>query len=295
MSILFSCYAAVVPFLFVALLGWKLKNRPTKHPLGQDVKLRRQAGEHLRKKSEKLTEALVIRLFVLILLPAMGFVLPVLVVSPFASYQHVGVLVAMAALLLAGLIWAMRWCLQLADEIQNHRLGWFGERVVADELEVLKTQGFTLFHDMPCLGATGPFNLDHVVVGNGIVVVVETKTHRKPKNDSEGHKVSYDGEKLNWPTGHSTQEIEQVLRNADWLKKELKKKLGFDVNVRAALTVPGWFVTGGPPKAPVLVENHRRLPTYIANRFPAELTPEQTKQISLHLEARCQDVTYEML
>jgi hypothetical protein len=47
--ILFSCYAAVVPFLFVALVWWKLKNRPTKHPLGQDVKLRRQAVEHLRK------------------------------------------------------------------------------------------------------------------------------------------------------------------------------------------------------------------------------------------------------
>jgi hypothetical protein len=51
--ILFSCYAAVILFLFVALLGWKLKNRPTQHPLGQDVKLRRQAGEHLRKESEE--------------------------------------------------------------------------------------------------------------------------------------------------------------------------------------------------------------------------------------------------
>ena len=35
------------------------------------------------------------------------------------------------------LIWAVRWCLQLCDEIQKYRLGWFGERMVADELEVL--------------------------------------------------------------------------------------------------------------------------------------------------------------
>jgi hypothetical protein len=34
-------------FLFVALFEWKLKNRPTKHPLGQ-------AGKSLRKKSEEL-------------------------------------------------------------------------------------------------------------------------------------------------------------------------------------------------------------------------------------------------
>lgn len=292
---IFSFYAVGVTLLFVALLWWKIKNRPTKHPLGLDVKLRRQAGEHLRKESEKLMETLVARLAILILLPAAGCILPAWVVGLFASTDHVGVLVAMASLLLAGLIWALRWCLQLTDKIQNYRLGWFGERVVADALEVLKTQGFSVFHDMPCLGATGPFNLDHVVVGNGIVVVVETKTHRKLKAGSAVHKVSYDGEKLIWPTGQSTQEIEQVLLNAEWLKKELKKQLGFDVNVRAALTMPGWYVTGGHPKAPVLVENHTRLPKFIAQRFPAELFPEQTKQIILHLEARCSDVTYEMM
>ena len=226
---------------------------------------------------------------------AAGFVLPSFVVKSFESSSHIGVLVAAGALLLAGLIWALRWCFQLCDEIQNYRLGWFGERVVADELEVLRTQGFSVYHDLPCLGSTGPFNLDHVVVGNGIVVVVETKTRRKPKGDPTGHKVSYDGEKLNWPTGHSTKEIEQVLRSAEWLKKELKKQLGFDVTVRAAMTMPGWFVTGGPPKAPVLVEAPRYPTKCIAQRFQAELSPEQTKQVILHLEPRCSDVTYEML
>lgn len=292
---IFACYVLAVSLLFVGLFWWKLKKRPTKHPLGLDVKLRRQAGEHLRKKSEDLMEELFTRLAVLILLPAAGYALPVLIVGLFASPYHVGVLVAMAALLLAGLIWALVWCLQLTDKIQDYRLGWFGERVVADALEVLKTQGFSIFHDLPCLGTTGPFNLDHVVAGNGIVVVVETKTRRKPIGDPEGHKVSYDGEKVNWPTGHSTSEIEQVLSNAAWLKKELKKQLGFDVNVRAALTMPGWYVKGGPPKAPVLVEAPSYLTKCIAQRFPAELTPEQTKQIILHLESRCSDVTYAML
>lgn len=263
--------------------------------MGDDAKLRRQAGEHLRKKSEELMEKLTTRLAALILLPAAGFILPVFVVKPFESVDHIGVLVAAGALLLAALIWALRWSLGLSDEIMNYRLGWFGERMVADELEVLKTQGFSVFHDLPCLGSTGPFNLDHVVAGNGIVVVMETKTYRKPKGDPAGHKVSYDGEKLSWPTGHSTKEIEQVLRSAEWLRKELKKQLGFDVTVRAALTMPGWFVTGGPPKAPVLVEAPRYLTKCIAQRFPAELSPEQTKQVILHLESRCTDVTYEML
>jgi len=292
---IFICYVFVVVVLFLGLFWWRLKKRPTRHPLGEDAKLRRQAGEHLRKKSEELMEKLLIRVVALIVLPMAGFILPALVVEPFESIRHVGVLVASGALLLAALIWALRWCFQLVDEIQNYRLGWFGERMVADELEVLKTQGFSVFHDLPCLGSTGPFNLDHVVVGNGIVVVVETKTYRKPKGAPAGHKVSYDGEKLNWPTGHSTKEIEQVLRSTEWLKKELKKQLGFDVNVHAALTMPGWFVTGGPPKAPVLVEHFQRLPKFITQRFQAELSPEQTKQVILHLESRCTNVTYEML
>ena len=40
MYFIFPCYVVVVTLLFVALLWWKLKKRPTKHPLGQDVKLR---------------------------------------------------------------------------------------------------------------------------------------------------------------------------------------------------------------------------------------------------------------
>lgn len=292
---IFFFYVVFVGTLFLGAVWWRRKNRTTRHPLGDDAKLRRQAGEHLRKKSDELMEKLMTRVMVLILLPVAGFFLPVFVVKPFQSADHVGVLVAAGALLLAALIWALRWCVQLSDEIMNHRLGWFGERMVADALEVLKAEGFSIFHDLPCLGAKGPFNLDHVVVGKGTVVVVETKTRRKPKGDSAGHKVSYDGEKLNWPWGHSTEELEQVLRNAAWLKKELKKHLDLDVTVRAALTMPGWFVTGGPPKAPVLVEQHQRLPKFIAQRFPAELSPDQMKQVLLHLEARCTDVSYTML
>lgn len=293
--IIFVGYTIAVISLFLGLVWWRMKNRPTRHPLGSDAKLQRQAGEHLRKKSEDLMEKLFNRLAALILLPPLAFVFPFWVVKPFHKVGDVGLLVASGALLLAALIWALRWGFQVCDEFQNYRLGWFGERMVADQLDVLKSLGFSIFHDLPCLGTTGPFNLDHVVVGNGIVVVVETKTYRKPKSDPAGHKVSYDGEKLIWPKGQSTKEIEQVQRNADWLKKELKKQLGFDVNVRPALTMPGWFVSGGPPKAPVLVGAPRYLTQCIAQRYPAELPDERIHQVILHLTSRCTDVTYEML
>ncbi len=61
--------------------------------------------------------------------------------------------------------WTLRWGFRLIERMQKLRLGWFGERAVADQLEELKSKGYEVFHDVPCLGASGRFNLDHVVVG----------------------------------------------------------------------------------------------------------------------------------
>ena len=41
-----SAYLVIVLGLFAGLMWWRIKKRPGRHPLGDDVKLRRQAGEH---------------------------------------------------------------------------------------------------------------------------------------------------------------------------------------------------------------------------------------------------------
>jgi hypothetical protein len=105
--------------------------------------------------------------------------------------------------------------------------------------------------------------------------------------------VSYDGQKLSWPTWTSTQEIEQAIGNADWLRKELKERLGIEVRVKAALTFPGWYVNGGPPSAPVLVENPKRLPICLSQRFRSELPDDKIDLIRRHLDAKSRDVTFE--
>ena len=175
----------------------------------------------------------------------------------------------------------------------NLKLGLFGERVVADQLEGLKQKGYEVFHDVPCLGGGGRFNLDHVVVGCGVVVVVETKTRRKPKGDKEGHKLSYNGKVLVWPGGKtSTGELEQAQRNAEWLRKELKTHLNVDTVVYPVLTFPGWYVTGGPPQAPVLVTAHKSLPNFIENRFNPRLTEAETDAVVRHMNRLCTDLGY---
>ncbi|HRH95853.1 MAG TPA: nuclease-related domain-containing protein, partial [Prosthecobacter sp.] len=170
----------------------------------------------------------------------------------------------------------------------------YGERVVADRLMDLTADGYAVFHDVPCLGGGGPFNLDHVVVGRGGVGVVETKTYRKRAGvNGESHKVSYDGQKLVWPDGTTTHELEQVTRNAEWLHKELKKHLNLDVPVRAALTMPGWYVKSAhSPKDPVLVANTKLLPDYIPERFQGTLTREQEDLVRRHLRGLCETVSF---
>jgi len=287
-----TIYAASVLGLALGLVHWRMRRRKTRFPLGQDVKLRRQPGEHLRQEIEKAEEELLTWMFALILAPLIGFLLPFGLASvlPASSLPFLGV----SALGLggAGLWWAVHWGLRLMARMQNLRLGWFGERAVADQLEVLKAKGDEVFHDVPCLGSSGPFNLDHVIVGNGRVIVVETKTRRKPEGDPNGHRVSYDGQRLIWPWGTSTEELDQVVSAADWLRKELKKQLNLDVTVRPALTIPGWYVNGGHPTAPVLVENHTRLPTYLMNRYPAELNAQQTDLVARHLRQLCTGLDY---
>jgi hypothetical protein len=55
------------------------------------------------------------------------------------------------------------------------------------------------------------------------------------------------------------------------------------------------FTFSGRGSGPLLEEVPSCLSKYIAQRYPAELSPEQTKQVILHLESRCSDVTYAML
>lgn len=289
-------YFVVVMAVFFGCFLWRLKRRPTKHPLGEDIRLMRQPGEHLRLKMESFFEGFFWRVGVIIIAPYAAFGVSLWLLSlviPNGGWGWVA-LIAVPALLTFGML--LRWMFKFMDGMMNQRLGWFGERAVADQLECLKQKGYHIFHDVPCIGGGGPFNLDHVVVGRGIVVVVETKTLRKPKDVKDGHKVSYNGQVLIWPSGAtSTRELEQAERNADWLRKELKKQLNVETVVHAALTFPGWWVNGAPPHAPVLVVGYKGLAGFIEQRFKPRLTETDTAAVLRLLRKQCSDLDYEAL
>jgi Nuclease-related domain len=292
LAVFFCYFAAFLVFLIFTFLVRK-KRREGRFPLGQNVFVGRRAGEHLSQELARYDENFDTRFLTAVALPLFGMGLPIVIAGLFGPVAHWGVLAACVALTAAALIGGITWLLRTVDRMRDTRLGLFGERVVADCLDDLRGQGYSVFHDVPCKGATGPFNLDHVVVGGGAVTVVETKTYRKRAPEGkDDHKVSYDGRCLIWPDRKSTQELDQAEGNAHWLETELKTKLNIDVAVNPALTIPGWFVSGGPPGQAVLVENHKRLAPTIRQRIRGPLTTAQMELIRRHLRSLTSNVDF---
>ena len=296
-----TLFVGIVYFALMLGLFWftcvqRRRRREGRFPVPEDIRAMRLPGEQLSADLARLTDRFETGFLMLLGLPLLGSWVPLALLPSLGSVRLSAVLLVAAAALLvvAGVIYGLRRLLGTVSEIRDRRLALYGERVVADRLMDLTADGFAVFHDVPCLGGGGRFNLDHVVVGRGGVGVVETKTYRKRAGvNGEDHKVSYDGQKLVWPDGTTTHELEQVIRNAKWLHEELKKHLNLDVPVRAALTMPGWYVKGGPPQAPVLVENTKRLSGYIRERFQGNLTREHEDLVRRHLRGLCETVSFE--
>jgi hypothetical protein len=298
MLIFFLVYLAALLSLFTWLFLQRKRRREGRFPVPEDFRAMRRPGESLSAALVKLSERFNIQFALMLAGPLIGLALPFLLVNGAGvAAIHFGTVIAALALVLVGLLSTLPRLMKTVETIRDCRLGLFGERLVADQLTELQAHGFQVFHDVPCLGGGGRFNLDHVVVGQGKVVVVETKTYRKPKNvEGTNHKVTYDGQRLCWPNRTSTNELEQVLRNAEWLKEELKKKLGLAVSIRAALTMPGWFVTGASPKAPVLVVSTRQLSQHIRERFRDDvLSKTDENLINNHLRSFCETVDFDSM
>lgn len=261
----------------------------------EDVRVMRRAGESLSSELVRLNDKFDLDALTFLGLPLVAASLPFWLVQSVAAPKHLGLLIAGVALGVAALIYGTAKMLRTIMRIRNARLALYGERVVGDRLMELATDGYEVFHDVPCVGGGGHFNLDHVVVGRGSVVVVETKTYRKPGDVEDDHKVSYDDHRLNWPGWSSTKELNQTLAGAKWLREELRNKLSLDVPVHAALTIPGWYVKGGSPKAPVLVENAKRLPKFIRDRFPCTLGTKEVDLVRKHLRSMCETVDFQSM
>ncbi len=114
------------------------------------------------------------------------------------------------------------------------RQGRDGEIAVGQFLERLREGGAQVFHDI-----CGPgFNVDHLVIAEQGIYVIETKTYSKPAGrkaciDFDGQTLLMDGQPfISDPTA-------QACAAAAWIRRLIRELTGRDFRPRAVRGIPG--------------------------------------------------------
>lgn len=289
-------FIGYVALFFATLCGvilWDRRQRRTRLPLPENVKLLRMPGEYLWRRVVQADETDMLWFFGVSLIPiSIGAGALLITARFFPSFLAAGLVVAVM-LFAFSLLLCVRWYQRRWQRRADDYLGFFGERYVAEWLDPLKAQGWFIFHDVQCDGASGKFNLDHVAVGPGGVWVIETKTRRKgrARPGFEDHKVVFDGQKIIWPWGEDTMALAQASNNARWVQGWLRSMTGKEFPVWAVLTFPGYHVTESK-LGPVRVVYTKGLRDVVSSRGNDVLQKEDIDLIRRQLEARGRDVEY---
>lgn len=276
-----------------AIFWWGRRQRRTRAPFAKDLRLLRGPGETQLKILRGLEESFPLLLLITGLAPVFAVIVLLEVVRKLESWW-VWIGLVVTVLVFGGLFYlSARWLANWFRILSNRYLGYFGERVAAEQLEPMKLQGWRIFHDVPCERGAEKFNIDHIAVGPGGVFAIETKTRRKggAREGREDYKVFFDGEQLSWPWGEDRHGLDQTLGNAKWLKEWLNKVTAEKIEVTPVLNFPGWYVEANAAVS-LRVINSSWLPSVLAGDGHIALSEKQIDLISRQLEQRCRDVQY---
>jgi cbb3-type cytochrome oxidase subunit 3 len=238
---------------------------------------RRPAGESARLKIESLSEEIDPWLMTLIFAPVVFAIV--------LTLQRPGWVVGIFAFLVCAIFSALaeRKLTPLVKQRAAYRLGFQGERFVAEELNQLMADGFRVFHDVPF----AKYNIDHVLVGKTGVFAIETKTRRKRlAQGKQRYKVTFDGDKLQFATGWNDEWLNQARLNAKSLSQWLRSSAAETVAVKPILTIPGWLITR-TGKSDVNVLNPKEILGFVLLPAPKPLDDGQIQRISHQLEEKC--------
>lgn len=141
--------------------------------------------------------------------------------------------------------------------LRSYGLGREGEEYTGQELNLLMRAGAFVFHDIPYKYG----NIDHIVIGNNKIFVVETKAIRKPwskDSNSKEAKVFFDGKVLKFPNFTTAKPVDQAMLHAEFLSDILRKKCESEIPVIAVVALPGWYIENENKFENVLVINPKR-------------------------------------
>jgi Nuclease-related domain len=161
----------------------------------------------------------------------------------------------------AGLAWQLRF--RITPDTLAWRRGAVGERHTARLLAPLERRGWAVLHDLAIPGSAA--NIDHLVIGPGGVVVIDTKQFRG--------RLWLDSYGLPW---HGRHLLVATLRKLRWEADQADEVLGVaDVQVAAIVAVHGSSVPWGGLEADgVTIVSPRRIPDLLGS-LPPILGPER--------------------
>lgn len=200
---------------------------------------------------------------------------------------------AMGIVAIPASVFVLRIVQDRMKTIRTSRLGFLGECVVAENLAPLASDGWRIFHDVPMTGENGKaYNIDHVAVGQGGVVAVETKAYSKSRDNlARGNELRIEGEKVVFPSGKWEMPLKQAKGQALSLRNLLRtEKIAIDF-VQPVVVLPGWLVNY-PKGASMEIRDPRNVAAWIKMLKPM-LSPEDVSAISQVLEKRCRNLCFD--
>ena len=163
-------------------------------------------------------------------------------------------------------------------KLKRLKLGRDGEKAVGQYLDLLRSEGFEILHDV----VGGNFNIDHIIISEHGIYTIETKTYSKP-NKGEAKITFKNGHlfKNNIDIGDDI--IIQIKAQAHWLKDQIKDMLGRGYDIKPIATFPGWFVEVDNRSLNSLwIVNPKVIGQFIKSQ-PETLTKEEKKAITYNL------------
>lgn len=150
------------------------------------------------------------------------------------------------------------------------------------QLDRLRERGFRVFHYVK----TGKFNIDHLVVGQAGVFVLESRSFAKQANRgpvTDRHRVDYRDGLLTFPKGTASRPLERARSHASWISGLLSRRAGVPVKARPVVVLSGWKITttGEPAVAAVAAE---QLDGYLARAKVQLFSEAELERIVSHLE-----------
>ncbi len=170
-----------------------------------------------------------------------------------------------------------RKILKQSKQVRLLKLAREGEIAVGQELELLREKGYIIYHDL--LGEN--FNIDHAIISERGIFVIETKTLSKPVKGNA--QITFDGKEISIDGYKTTKPITQAKAEASWVRKIIKESTGKSVSVKPIVVYPGWYIKITKSNTnEVWVLNPKAVKDYIENT-PATLPKEDMMLISYHI------------